>query len=184
MRRKPSGHSLLEALVSLALVSVLLGVVASLMRDTSILMRRATDDGLAALQTALALISSDLRSAYQINQCDGLALEIVRIDPWDTARLPNPLPTPEEPFKMHGSDASIQVRYYQSGTSLKCKTTYSDGAFDDLEAVSDVLGFSASRVNPGLIELTVSTQDKNSNPVRVITLTTLVLLHLPPTVMP
>ncbi|MBX3169612.1 MAG: prepilin-type N-terminal cleavage/methylation domain-containing protein [Candidatus Eremiobacteraeota bacterium] len=184
MKRLRAGFSLLEALVSLALMSILLGVVASLMRDSSILMRQADNDQLAGIQSALDSVARDLRAAYKINQCDSAAVEVVKIDPADTARLPNPLPTPAGTFKLHGAAASITVRYYVDADTLRCKTTFSDGSEDDLEATAGISGFDAQKIHPGLVELSASSQDTSSNPVKVVSLRTLVVLHLPPQVMP
>lgn len=184
MRRRASGFTLLEALVSLALMSILLGVVASLMRDSSILMRQADHDQLAGIQSALESVARDLRSAYQVNQCDSSAVEVLKIDAADGARLPDPLPTPAGTFSLHGPTASTKVRYYVDVDILRCQLTYSDGSEDDLEAVAGISGFDAQLVHPGLAQLSASSQDTSSNPVKVVSLRTLVVLHLPPQVMP
>ncbi|MBN9418150.1 hypothetical protein ABS71_20430 [bacterium SCN 62-11] len=184
MRRGGAGFTLLEALVSLALMSIVLSVVASLMRDSSILMRQANLDQLAGVQAALEVVAGDLRSAYQINQCDSAAVELTMIDPGDTARIPDPLPTPPGSFRMHDAAASLTRRYYMAGEEFRCKSTFSDGSEEELEVAGGVNGFDAQKVHPGLVELSASTQDNNSNPVKVVSLRTLVVLHLPPQVMP
>lgn len=184
MKKRSRGFTLLEALVSLALMSIVLSVVASLMRDSSIIMRQANLDQLAGVQAALEVVAGDLRAAYQVNQCDSAAVELVKIDPGDTARIPEPLPTPPGSFKLHDPSASMTRRYYMAGEEFRCKSSYSDGSEEELEVAGGVNGFAAQKVRPGLVELSASTQDNNSNPVKVVSLRTLVVLHLPPLVMP
>ncbi|MFN8610732.1 MAG: prepilin-type N-terminal cleavage/methylation domain-containing protein [Vulcanimicrobiota bacterium] len=185
MKNRKLGFSLLEALVSLSLMSVLLGVVAALMHDTSTLMRVAANNDLLPLTTALDQISTDLRAAYQINQADAAGIELLKLDAWDTTRLPDPIPTPVPgTFSLHPAATTLKVRYTQVNGSLRCEITFPNGDIEDDEAVVGIDGLSANRLQPGLIELSVSHQDTSSNPVKVISLTTRVSLHLPPQVMP
>lgn len=184
MTRKRHGFSLVEALITLTLMSILLGVVASLMRDASTLMRQANSDPLVDLRAAMEPICIDLRCAHKLNQCDSSAVEIVRIDPWNSARLPDPLPTPAGTFLLHGSDASLVVRYFVYGDSLWCETTFPDTSSETNEVAPSISAMGAALVKPGLVRLSLSSQDTTTNPVKVVSLETLVNLHLPPMVMP
>ena len=184
MRRRCKGFSLLEALITLTLMSILLGVVASLMRDASILMRQANADPMVGLQSALATVAADLRCAYKINQCDNAAVDIVRLDPWDTERVPYPLPNPAIPFSLHGPTSSRNVRYFVQDGTLWCQTDYADGSSETSEVAPGISAMDGSQPQPGLVQLAVSTQDTSTNPVKVLSLQTLVVLHLPEQVMP
>lgn len=184
MKRRSSGFSLLEAMITLTLMSILLGVVASLMRDASTLMRQANSDPMVSLQAVLELVSGDLRCAYKVNQCDGAAVELVRLDPWDTARLPDPLPYPAQPFHLHGSENSRVVRYFVQDDSLYCKTDYPDATSETIEISPGISALGGQFLRRGLVQLSASTRDLSSNPVRVLSLETQVVLHLPELVMP
>lgn len=184
MKRGRRAFTLLEAMISLALMSLLLSVVASLMRDASILIRQANLDPLTAVQSALETVSRDLRCAYQINQCNHLGVDLLRIDPGDMARVPDPLPTPAGSFLLHDPGATTRIRYYMSGQEFRCRSTFSDGSDEDLESTAGISGFEAQRIQPGLVQLSASAQDTHSNPVKVVSLRTLVVLHLPEQVMP
>lgn len=181
MRRKRRGFSLLEALITLTLMSVLLGVVASLMRDASLLTRQANADPLVALQAALEPVCADVHCAYQVNQCDSSAVEIVRLDPSITSRLPS---TPPTAFTLHGSDASLKVRYFAYADSLWSETTYPDTSSETNEVAPGISALDGQLVKPGLVQLSISTQDNTSNPVKVVSMYTLVEVHRPPQVMP
>ncbi|MBS2038956.1 prepilin-type N-terminal cleavage/methylation domain-containing protein [bacterium] len=185
MKRAKTGFSLLEALLSLSLMSVLLGVVASLMHDTSALLRQAGKGDMLPLQTALELMSTDLRAAYKINRVDASGLELLKIDSADTSRLPNPIPVPPPAsFSLHAAASSRKIRYYQLNGVLHSELTYPNGDTEDYEAVGGIDGLDASLLERGLVEISVSHQDNNSNPVKVISLTTRVVLHLPAQVVP
>ena len=171
-------------MITLTLMSILLGVVASLMRDASVLMRQANADPMVGLQSALETISGDLRCAYQLNQCDSSAVEIVRLDPWDSERVPYPLPDPAPAFNLHGGTNSRRVRYFVQNEVLWCETEYADATSETNEMAPDISALDARRVKPGLVELSVSTQDTSSNPVKVLSIQTVVVLHLPELVMP
>lgn len=176
---------MLEALITLTLMSILLGVVASLMRDASILMREATADPLVGLQVALEPVCGDLRCAYKVTQCDSTAIELYRLDPRDTARLPDPIPSPAPAsFALHGSNASLVLRYYVYQDSLWCDTTFPDTSTETVEVAPGVSAMAAGFLQPGLVGLSMSTQVPNSSPVQVVSLQTQVGLHLPPLVMP
>lgn len=185
MKQRKFGFSLLEALVSLSLMSVLLGVVASLMHNTSTLMRVAANNDILPLQSALDQMAIDLRAAYKLNQADAVGLELLKLDPWDQSRLPNPLPNPLPlNFSLHTASNSLKVRYFILNGSLRREVTFPDGDIEDDEAVVGIDGMTASLVQPGLVELSASHQDNSTNPVKVISLTTRVSLHLPPQVVP
>lgn len=184
MKRRSGGFSLLEALITLTLMSILLGVVASLMRDASILMRQANADPMVGLQASLTTIAADLRCAYKLTQCDNAAVAIIRLDPWDTERVPYPLPNPAIPFSLHGVASSRTVRYFVQDSFLWCQTDFSDGSSETYEVAPGISAMDGSFRKPDLVDLSLSTQDTSSNPVKVLSLQTQVVLHLPEQVMP
>ena len=184
MSRRRKGFSLLEAMITLTLMSILLGVVASLMRDASILMRQANADPMVGLQNALATISGDLRCAYKITQCDSAGVGIMKLDPWDTERVPYPLPDPAPSFSLHPAASTRGARYFVQDESLWCQSDYADGSSETWEVAPNISALGAQRTDPGLVQISLSTPDTSSNPVKVLSLQTQVVLHLPELVMP
>ena len=175
-------------MISLGLVSLLLGVVASLMSSYANLVRHSSTgtSTLYPAQLALETMATDLRAAIVVGSPGTVAstdVNITKVDPWDSVRLPIP-PLVTGSFTPHNHIDCISVRYFVLNETLKAETTYQDGSTDSIDAVVGISGISAQLVTPNLVELSASLSDKSTLPPRIVSMTTNVFLHLPPAVVP
>ena len=176
------GFTLIEALISLGLIGLMLGVVATLVSGYSMTMRRINGSVLdtAALREALEAVAADVQFAMVVDRpADGTTstdVSLQRVDVLEENRLPNPLPNPLPTtlFLPRDTSKAVPVVYYVKEGGLWSRTTYPDG-FEDWEIVPTIQGLSSSR--PGRsITITLSALDESRTPPRLLTLTTGLML--------
>ena len=107
------GFTLLEAVITLMLVSVVFGVAADILGDACRVMSfsRAKSNSTQAVQQGLTRICAEAREAFQIDGT-GLELALLKVDP-AADRFPATAPGTRSPYTHQ-----LRVRYYTSGGQL------------------------------------------------------------------
>lgn len=155
-----TGFTLAEALLSLGLVFILLGIVASLTTLYATIMRKADkkQSSLYAAKVALDEVSRNLNQAIAVDApapgATGSTLSLQRIDPWNAGRLPDlaapPLPSPPASWIPH-DPAHRQAVLFSLDTSdptsaaLMRTTSYSDGTSESEVICEGLSGVSFTR---------------------------------------
>lgn len=131
------GFTLLEAVITLLLVSVVFGLAADILGDACRVMTfsRAKSNSIQAIQQGLARIAAEAREAFQIDGT-GDELVLLKVDP-SVDRFTGPAVW--NPYA-----AQLRVRYYVAGGQLLREV---DGAGGQL--VADGVSGLACAVRPG-----------------------------------
>lgn len=164
MRR--GGFTLVEAMITLVLVCLLMGVIGSLVKGYSDFSRFSEmQDRSIAARSALIRVQQELRDALTVASPTGSATSVLRFDKVDPAisgtparstdRLPDPLVLPGSYDPLDPSHL-ITVTYTLSGSTLERRVVDSGGAADTQPLIENVNGFSAARLGNGNIELKIS----------------------------
>jgi len=134
-----SGFSLLEAVITLLLVSIVFGVAADLLGDACRVMSfsRAKSNSIQAVQMGLARMCGEAREAFELDGT-GTELALLKIDPGGD-RFPASAPSVWNPYAFQ-----VRVRYFTSGGKLWREV---DSANPQLVA-DGITGLSA-QVRPG-----------------------------------
>ncbi|MEW6282899.1 MAG: hypothetical protein AB1758_30080 [Candidatus Eremiobacterota bacterium] len=162
MRRR--GVSLAEALISLLLIALALGLVAGIVREFSSLMTFSSkkDRALSAAQLGLVRMRDESLQALELLSPDtgpSAVLRFRRLSPLAAGRLPIPVPTPApatwNPFPP--ADL-IVVRYEVSNRSLFREI---EGRSERLELAGEVESLSCRLTSsrPANLQLTLTLQD-------------------------
>lgn len=111
--RRSRGFTLLEAVITLMLVSVVFGVAADILGDACRVMSfsRAKSNSTQAVQQGLTRICAEAREAFKIDGT-GIELALLKVDP-TPQRFPSPAPPNWSPYTHQ-----LRVRYYTSGGQL------------------------------------------------------------------
>jgi hypothetical protein len=156
---KRRGITLLEFLLTSMLLSIVLGVFASLVQGYGKVMRHVSgkDRTLEGIHSGLEAILAEVGSATQVlaplSATAEPALDLTRIDRGNPARFPTAVPVTWEPL-----DPSFQlrVRYYQLGERLVREVTPSGGTTQMFPLADSLTDFRVSLPSPGLIEVSAS----------------------------
>jgi|JI10StandDraft_1071094.scaffolds.fasta_scaffold851225_1 type II secretory pathway pseudopilin PulG len=154
MRR---GFTLVEALGSMFVMSLLLGCIGLLMESYSSVSRRSTAKDQAVVGANLALshlrdeLSSAVTMSHPATSAPDTILQFQRVDPnYQSAtsldRMPSPL-TPPLPASFDPYDPSylVDVRYLLQGDRLMRLVTSASGISSQMEVASGLAGFSGQR---------------------------------------
>lgn len=140
-RRSPDrkAFSLLEAVITLLLVSIVFGVAADLLGDACRVMSfsRAKSNSVQAVQMALTRMAAEAREAFKIDRT-GTELVLLKIDPGGD-RFPTTPPAAWSPYTYQ-----VSVRYFPQGGQLWREV---DGA--NTQLVADGITGLATRNLPG-----------------------------------
>lgn len=171
---RPRGMSLAEALVTLLLVSIVFGIVATLAREYASLLKvsSARERALAACNEALDKVAGEVEGAVAVltpdpEQTGDYVEELVfrRVDPSADGRLPaTPLPpTSSVVWKPYDERYLLEVRYSHSGGTLVREATNLGTEQTWRQTVTGGLtGFSARGLGDGGLELRASYADGSS----------------------
>lgn len=135
----PKAFTLLEAVITLLLVSVVFGVAADLLGDACRVMSfsRAKSNSTQAVQMGLARMAAEAREAFQVD-ATGTELALLKVDPGGD-RFPNPPPANWSPYTYQ-----VRVRYYTQAGQLWREV---DGA--NVQLVADGITGLATQIRPG-----------------------------------
>ncbi len=152
--------TLAEALISLILIALALGLVAGIVRELNSLMVFSTskDRALSAAQNALVRMRDESLEAVELLSPAGPVLRFRRISPLASGRLPVPLPTPPPVSWSHRSPADlITVRYEVVNRTLLREV---EGTSDRLQLAGEVESLSCRQTaSPANLQLTLTMQD-------------------------
>lgn len=160
---KPRGFTLLETLLTAMLLSIVLGVFASLVYGYSRVMRHVSgkDRTLEGLHSGLVTALSEVGSATQVlaplSATPEAMLDLTRIDRGNLNRFPTTTPGSWDPL-----DPTFQsrVRYYLLEDRLIREVTPSGGTSQLFPVALKVVDFRVSQATPGLVDLQASFQEE------------------------
>lgn len=191
MRR---GFTLVEALLSLGLIFVLLGIVAQLVGLYSQIVRKADkkQSSLYSAKVALDDISRQLSQAVKVDSpttgATSSTLSLTRMDPWNPYRLPDPAaspqPAPPASWRPHKSEFRMQVLYSldtsdPESAKLVRTVSYSDGSSEE-EVVCEGLSGLQFRREANATTVTVTVDSGTATTPRILPLTVEVFGPWPP----
>ncbi|MEW6282840.1 MAG: type II secretion system protein [Candidatus Eremiobacterota bacterium] len=163
MRRR--AFSLVEAMASMFLIALVLGLVGSMLGEYARISRfAATREQLGqALQVAMDRILSEVRGARQLlSASPDVELRFLTFEPAnDAVRLPLPVPTPRPAsWDPYPPASQLQVRYYTSQGHLVREATSQSGTSFAGSLCDGVAGLSCQRLPTGNLEITLSVDDR------------------------
>jgi Prokaryotic N-terminal methylation motif len=152
--RKSLGLTLLEVLVTMALLAMAFAMVATLVRNFSSV--SAHLDGKEGTQQGSLLllgVAAELEEAFEITSpASGTVAPVTEIQLKKYASTPQRLATATTPDTWSPGYV-ISVRYYQSGEDLLRETTFPDNEKRVSRMSRRLSGFSATRINDQVIEV-------------------------------
>jgi prepilin-type N-terminal cleavage/methylation domain-containing protein len=166
--RRPRGFTLVEALLTIALIALILGFVANICNEYARIIKFSTkkDKTVINAQMASERVKNELAEAVSILlPADGTSsseLRFERIDPCNASRLPeNPSPTPAS-WNPADSSWKVTVRYYVEDQTLFREST-SPGRAAVIERLADgIAGFSCSSLSEGAYQINASYLEDNN----------------------
>ena len=158
--RAPRGLTLMEVLITLALLSVIFGIGADLLQGASKAIRVQNQKGQAgqALQLAMARICNEVRQCQNITAADASQLELLVVDP--------NYPTGPQPKDPYNPQNRFIVRYTTDGQGnlMRAIRRESGGATDNQLVAEGIQGISCSwnpGTLPGVLSVALSVNDEN-----------------------
>lgn len=186
MSTKRRGFTIIEGLITLLLVSILLGAIGTLIQMYANVMRHADrkEVTLYAAELAVDTVGRDLVQAIRILDPDdeGDFLRLEQIDPWTPVRLPDPPGTPPPSWSPHRRSDRVTVSYRLDSASDPAdytfyrKLTYSDGGEWEEPICQGLHGVYFKDLGNGLFRVEASVLKDNYT---VSTRTGTFYLHLP-----
>lgn len=165
MTRNPRGITLIEVLLTCLLFSVALGLLAGFVGRVSDVMRFSSgkDRTVQAARLALDRMQDELSGALQLLEPASTPsdkLQLVRLNPRVTGRLPNPLPS-TLPASWDPVDPAflIQVTYALVDDQLQRTVLHNDGSTRAEVLLDQVQGLQTERLTPASVRLTLLVWD-------------------------
>lgn len=158
--RKHSGLTILEALITAFMLSLILGSTAVTLRGyaRTTIQSSTKDRVMAGANAALETIRSDVAAAYTLTENSGNPrLIIQRVDPALTDRV-GPVPNPEvwKPFK---ADYLAEVRYEVVNEELVRTITPSSGSASSQVLAGNIIDFQCQNFGRGRYDVIISFQE-------------------------
>lgn len=150
--------TLIESLVTILLVSLVFGAIASLLHGVFRTLRYQSAK-VAILQVgqfALERISNEAREANELVSASSSTLVLKKIEP-SSARLPSP-PFTATSWDPLGSVSTI--RYTLAGTKIVREVTSQAGVTTRTTVADQIVGFVVRESEPGGLEIAVSVQEE------------------------
>ncbi|MEW6277205.1 MAG: hypothetical protein AB1758_01180 [Candidatus Eremiobacterota bacterium] len=173
--------TLAEALISLVLVALVLGIVAAMMGEYASIGRFSSgrDQAALAVQVALERMAGETREAAAVLKPDAANLSsellLERLDP-SYEGLPAPVPDPPPPsWNPYPAAARIQVRYRLASGTLVREVTPASGPTRSMAVAESLGGLACRLLASGNVEISVSVQVKD----RILKRTAEVLVPAP-----
>lgn len=160
------GISLIELMVSMAVMLVVLGVAAGLMREYSSAVRFSSAKAASlAAQVALQRMVAETREALVMlapaSSASGSELRFEKIDPsageWIPPVVPDPVPVSWDP---QPAGLVMEVRYFVDGRgTLVREVTPPAGPLQAWDLAPEISGLAVNHATSGLVELELSVQE-------------------------
>ena len=155
--------SLVELMITLATLSVALGLMAGLVSQYQRLLFRESSQSLVASQLQqVNLIRNDLAQATEVLQpadsTDVVELLFTRVDPGAPGLESLPTPLKWEP---RSPALSLTVHYYLKDQELRRSTTKQGNSLSDEVLLRSVSGFSAHRTGDGRVVVNFSFMERD-----------------------
>ena len=191
MSTRRRGFTIIEGLITLLLVSILLGAIGTLIQMYANVMRLSDrkEVTLYAAELAVDTVGKDLVQAIRIVEPsdEGDTLELEQIDPWTPIRLPDPPGTPPSSWSPHRRSDRVTVSYRldpatdPADYTFYRKLTYSDGGEWEEPICQGLHGVLFKDLGDGLFRVEASVLKDNYT---VSTRTVTFYLHRPEVLYP
>lgn len=159
MRRR-RGLTLLEALITLVLLSMAFAMVATLVRNfSSVSTHLNGKEGTQQGSLLMLGVAAELEEAFEVTSpAPGTVAPVTEIQLRKYAPIPQRLLTATTP-NTWSPGYVLAVRYFQAGEDLVRETTYPNREVRGSRLSRSLSGFSATRVNDQVIEVRVTFQE-------------------------
>ena len=159
MRNLLRGFTVIEALFTMGLILLVLGVLGGLFdsyRRLSVTGQQDQGSSLSAILTG-DVVRRDASCAISFSIPDSATLELKMVDRWNPNRLPVPVPaTPDLTWMPHRSDFMMNVTYTLSGEKLRRNVRFSDGSTFNEDVTDGIKGLTFGSPAANMISTRVS----------------------------
>lgn len=167
---KQKAFTLLEALITMALVSTVFGILVVLLKDASkvVSVSNQKDAARTAGQIGLERVCNELWEATAVDSPSTVGsgsstLTFEKVDPTSTNRLPTPIPTPPGTFNFADPSFHLTVTYTLTGNRFIRSVGPRGGApTSHMQVAENVVGFTCTPFGPGQYDVRFTIEVDNS----------------------